>query len=216
MTTLMPSPPPAPESESVRTIRRRHLWQNFNFWLVTFTAIYSMISLVGLWVAIESARLARQSADAGVATVRAWLDAHSFKFVYSPPGARQQVTPEFTVTLENIGKTPAKALDMTVEFAFDDQSGDKRFEGCPEANLHRVPFMVAGPPGEPWPVLVATVTSAQFATLKSEAGSSASVYAHGCVRYRDVMTDRVRLTEFCVRYFGADNYTMCDNANLME
>ena len=86
---------------------------------------------------------------------------------------------------------------MTVEFAFDDRSGDKRFEGCPEA-IHRVPFG-RGTAGQPWPVLAATVTSAQFATLKSEAGSSASVYAHGCVRYRDVMTDRVRLTEFCVR-----------------
>ena len=97
MTTLMPSSPRAPESESVRTIRRRHLWQNFNFWLVTFTAIYSMISLVGLWVAIESARLGQRgcrrrhrSCPVGCAFI---------KFVYSPPGARQQVIPEFTVTL---------------------------------------------------------------------------------------------------------------------
>ncbi|MGO9607014.1 MAG: hypothetical protein ACLQAT_27090 [Candidatus Binataceae bacterium] len=76
--------------------------------------------------------------------------------------------------------------------------------------------MLAGPPGEPWTVSVTTITAAQFARLKAVAGSSASVYAHGCVRYHDVMTDQVRLTEFCVRYHGADDYVLCDNANLME
>jgi hypothetical protein len=211
----MPSATPPSDNDSRRTvIRRKHLWQNFNFWLVTFTAIYSLISLVGLWVAIQSARLAQQSADASVATVRAWLDTHSFKFVHTPPDVRQPVIPEFSMTVENLGKTPAKALAITIEFAFDNEHADKQFSGCPEANLGRIPFMVAGPPGEPWAISVSSVTAAQFAQLK--AGTNASVYAHGCVQYHDVMTDRVRLTEFCVRYYGADNYIVCDNGNLME
>jgi hypothetical protein len=211
----MPSPTPKSDDVSQRpVIRRRHLWQHFNFWLVLFTAIYSLISLYGLWVAIQSARLAQQSADASVATVRAWLDTHSFKFIYSPPDARQPVTPEFSVNVENLGKTPAKALTITLEFAFDDQHADKQFNGCPEVPPGRIPFLVAGPPGDPWTVSVSTVTAAQFARLN--AGTDASVYAHGCVRYHDVMTDQVRLTEFCVRYYGADNYIVCDNANLME
>jgi hypothetical protein len=191
-----------------------HVWHEFNFWLVTFTAIYSLISLFALWVAIRSARQAKQSADASVATVRAWLDTHSFKFIYSPPGAREQLAPQFSLTIENLGRTPAKDLSMTVGFVFEDQPTDKQFSGCPETNSNQVPFMVAGPPGEPWTVAVGTVPAADFAKLKP--GGTASVYAHGCVHYHDVMTDQVRLTEFCVRYSGGNQYMMCDNANLMD
>jgi hypothetical protein len=30
------------------------------------------------------------------------------------------------------------------------------------------------------------------------------------------MTNLQRVTEFCVRYFGGENYDMCDNSNLMD
>ena len=52
--------------------------------------------------------------------------------------------------------------------------------------------------------------AAKVAQLNEAAASSISVYAHGCVRYHDVMTNLERLTEFCVRYYGGDNYEMCD------
>jgi hypothetical protein len=206
----------ATDTSSRPVLHHRHFWHNFNFWLVLFTAVYSVISMAGLWVAIQASRLARESADAGIATVRAWVDVNSFKFIYSPASARQQIAPKFTMTVENLGKTPAKALVLTVEFAFDDQSGDKQFAGCPETNLARSPFMVAGPPGEPWTFAVENVTPAQLTGLKSTSDNNASVYAHGCVRYNDVMTNQPRLSEFCVRYYGGDSYIMCDNNNLME
>jgi len=206
----------ATETPSRPILHHRHIWHNFNFWLVIFTAVYSLISMAGLWVAIQASRLARESADAGIATVRAWLDVNSFKFIFSPPNARQQIAPRFTMTVENLGKSPAKNLVFTVEFEFDDQSGDKQFTACPESGLARSPFMVAGPPGEPFTFEVEKVTPAQLAGLKVAPGNNASVYAHGCVRYNDVMTNLPRITEFCVRYYGGDSYIMCDNNNLME
>jgi hypothetical protein len=120
--------------------------------------------------------------------------------------------------LANGGKsrrTPAKALSLTVELVFDDQSADQQFTGCPATNLTRIPFMVAGPPGEPLTFPVDTPVAAKFSLLNA-AADSGSVYAHGCVRYYDVMTNLERLTEFCVRYYGGDNYEMCDNSNLMD
>jgi hypothetical protein len=192
------------------------VWQNFNFWLVAFTAVYSLISLAALRVAILSARMARQSADASIATVRAWLDIHTLKFVYSLPNAPQPAAPGFSLTVENLGRTPAKALAVTVEFAFDGQAADKQFTGCPATNLIRNPFMVAGPPGEPFTFPIDGDLAANFAQLNGAEGSRLSIYAHGCVRYYDVMTNLQRLTEFCVRYYGGENYQMCDNSNLME
>jgi hypothetical protein len=32
----------------------------------------------------------------------------------------------------------------------------------------------------------------------------------------NLMTKLERLIEFCVRYYGGDNYEMCDNSNLRE
>ena len=213
----MTLPTPAADRPSpAERVRRRHVWQNFNFWLVAFTAVYSLISLAALRVAILSSRMARQSADASIATVRAWLDVPTLKFIHSLPDARQPVAPEFSLTLENLGRTPAKQLVLTVEFVFDDQSADKQFTGCPETNLLRNPFMVAGPPGEPFTFPLGTDLAARVAQLNGGAGSSLSVYAHGCIRYHDVMTNLQRLTEFCVRYYGGDNYEMCDNSNLMD
>jgi hypothetical protein len=127
-------------------------------------AIYSLISLAALRVAILSTRMARQSADASIATVRAWLDIHTLKFVYSPASARQSVAPTFSLTVENLGRTPAKALSLTVEFVFDDQSADKQVTGCPATNLTRIPFVVAGPPGKPFTFPVDTAVAAKFAS----------------------------------------------------
>src|SRR5262245_23479738 len=142
----MPSATPATASSPTEHLRHRHVWQSFNFWLVAFTAVYALISLAALRVAILSARLAQESADASIATVRAWLDIPALKFAYSLPNTRQPMAPEFSLTVENLGRTPAKALEVTVEFVFDNQSVDKQFTGCPETNLMRSPFMVAGPP----------------------------------------------------------------------
>jgi len=213
----MTSPTPATaHSPPAGHLRRRHAWENFNFWLVAFTAVYSLISLAALRVAIMSFRMARQSADASIATVRAWLDIPTLKFLDSPPDAHQPVAPKFSLTLENLGRTPAKELAVTVEFVFDDQSADRQFTGCPDRNLIRNPFMVAGPPGESFTFRLGTELAAKFAQLHGPTDSTLSIYAHGCVRYHDVMTNLERLTEFCVRYYGGDNYEMCDNSNLME
>jgi hypothetical protein len=210
-----PTPETAHSSPTER-LRRRHVWHSFNFWLVAFTAVYSLISLAALRVAILSSRMARQSADASIATVRAWLDIHTLKFVHSLPNAPQPGAPEFSLTVENLGRTPAKQLAVTVEFVFDDQSADKQFTRCPETNLIRNPFMVAGPPGEPFTFPLGANLAAKLAQLNGAADSGLSLYAHGCVRYHDVMTNLQRLTEFCVRYYGGDNYEMCDNSNLMD
>jgi hypothetical protein len=213
----MTSPTPATANSSTAEHgRRRHVWQSFNFWLVAFTAVYSLISLAALRVAILSARLAQQSADASIATVRAWLDIPTVKFVYPLPNAHQPAAPEFSLTVENLGRTPAKALAVTVEFAFDQQATDKQFTGCPATNLLRNPFLVAGPPGEPFTFPIGRDLAGKFAQLNGAEDSGPSIYAHGCVRYYDVMTNLQRVTEFCVRYWGGENYQMCDNSNLME
>lgn len=213
----MTSPTPAADRPSpTERVRRRHVWKNFNFWLVAFTAVYSLISLAALRVAILSSRMARQSADASIATVRAWLDVHTLKFVHSLPDAPQPVAPSFSLTVENLGRTPAKQLAVTVELVFDDQSAAKQFSGCPATNLIRSPFMVAGPPGEPFTFPLGTDLATKLAQLNGATDSRLSVYVHGCVRYHDVMTNLERLTEFCVRYYGGDNYEMCDNSNLMD
>jgi hypothetical protein len=210
----MTSPTPATAQASpTEVLRLRHVWQNLNFWLVAFTAIYSLISIAALRVAILSARMAQQSADASIATVRAWLDIPTVKFVSSPPNARQ---PEFSLTVENLGRTPAKALAVTVEFVFDSQAADEQFTTCPATNLIKNPFMVAGPPGELFTFPLGAAVAAKLAQLNEAAHNGVSVYAHGCVRYHDVMTNLERITEFCVRYYGGDNYEMCDNSNLME
>lgn len=210
-----PTPETAHSSPTER-VRRRRVWHSFNFWLVAFTAVYSLISLAALRVAILSSRMARQSADASIATVRAWLDIPTLKFVHPLPNVPQPEAPVFSLTVENLGRTPAKQLAVTVEFVFDDQSADKQFTGCPATNLIRNPFMVAGPPGEPFTFPLGTNLAAKLAQLNGAADSGLSVYAHGCVRYHDVMTNVQRLTEFCVRYYGGDNYQMCDNSNLMD
>jgi len=213
----MTSPTPATaHSPPAEHLRRRHAWENFNFWLVAFTAVYSLISLAALRVAIMSFRMARQSADASIATVRALLDIPALKFVYSLPDARQPVAPKFSLTVENLGRTPAKELAVTVEFVFDDQSADRQFTGCPERNLIRNPFIVASPPGESFSFPLGSDLAAKFAQLHGPTDSTLSIYAHGWVRYHDVMTNLERLTEFCVRYYGGDNYEMCDNSNLMQ
>jgi hypothetical protein len=156
-------------------------------------AIYSLISLAALRIAILSTRMARQSADASIATVRAWLDIHTLKFVYSPAAARESVAPTFSLTVENLGRTPAKALSLTAEFVFGDQWADQQFTGCPATNLTRNPFMVAGPPGEPFSFPVESAVAAKFAQLNDS-------------RRQTAMTNLERLTEFCVRYYGGDHY----------
>jgi hypothetical protein len=92
-----PTPETAHSSPTER-LRRRHVWNSFNFWLVAFTAVYSLISLAALRVAILSSRMTRQSADASIATVRAWLDIPTLKFVHSLPNVPQPEAPAFSLT----------------------------------------------------------------------------------------------------------------------
>jgi hypothetical protein len=79
-----------------------------------------------------------------------------------------------------------------------------------------IPSWWQDPPGEPFTFPLGTDLATKVARLNEAADSSLSIYAHGCVRYHDVMTNLERVTEFCVRSHGGDNYQMCNNSNLME
>ena len=166
------------------------------------TALYSLISLAALRVAIRSARMARQSADASIATVRAWLDIHTLMFIYSLTDAHQPAAPEILANCGNRDRTQAKALASRLSFSLTIQAADKQFSGCPATSLMRNPLMVAGPPAEPFTFPIGRDLAAKFAQLNGAPDRSLSIYAHGCVRYCEVMTNLQRLTEFRVRYYG--------------
>jgi hypothetical protein len=166
------------------------------------TALYSLISLAALRVAIRSARMARQSADASIATVRAWLDIHTLMFIYSLTDAHQPAAPEILAKCGKSGQDRGQSSGVTVEFFFDDPAADKQFSGCPATSLIRNPLTVAGPPGEPFTFPIGRDLAAKFAQLNGAPDRSLSIYAHGCVRYCEVMTNLQRLTEFRVRYYG--------------
>jgi hypothetical protein len=161
---------------------------------------------------VRQANASKQSADAEVATVRAWVTTDQHKLVYPDP-SKPLYGPIFSVNLTNVGKTPAINVEMTKEFVFDDHDSDHLFLKCPTGYKQTAPFLLADG-SMLFSDGVKDLPKEQFARL-SGFGSNA-IYVHGCIRYHDVVGDAQRLTEFCLRFYAETVATLCHGNNAMK
>jgi hypothetical protein len=170
--------------------------------LAVFTIIYTIISVWQGCISQETARASKLSADAAVASTRAWLIPTKHIPDHEQP----------SVDFVNAGKTPAVGMRSTQEFDVW-PGGDmpaRKFPGCPSGNE----TAAHGPiqPDEHLPLTPPfPLTEAQTNALKGPGG----VIIHGCLRYQNVVGGKEGLTEFCVGY-RPDRAFFCLTNNRVE
>jgi hypothetical protein len=137
----------------------------------------------------QSADAAKESADAAVAASRPWIiPANSI--TYEPGGAHKKAV---GLLWANVGKTVAMDVRGTSEHAIQSvhtPSLPQFNRGCPE-------------PGDSGTSMLSYVLADQkpfqmFAFLPPE---DAVYLIHGCIKYRDVLSNQTRITEFCDEVF---------------
>jgi hypothetical protein len=159
---------------------------------IVVVAIYRTVAALQ-WCQMRSATratktaadAARKSADAEVATVRAWLAVSDQQFVYIDPAPGKVFSPMFGLKINNVGKTIGRQLKTSEEFVFDDSAQLRHFPQCPTTHKSEIQFIKVGET-QWWSEPIKTIGKGQFARVVKRQGN-ASIYAHGCIEYRDVV-----------------------------
>ena len=166
---------------------------------VFVVAAYTTIAALQ-WCDMRTAALAaKESADAAVASVRAWIVVTK----YDPPRvqAMKLFNMPFAVEFENAGKTPATDISDGIEFVFvpKDRPAPK-FKGCPKNEDTPEMLIRAGQPFSINPEIKPHLSADQKESL-TNGNAGGSLFIHGCLHYHDVLTRKQRVTEFCGFYF---------------
>jgi hypothetical protein len=142
------------------------------------------------------------SADAATASVQAWIvpSDRSYRGIDS----ENRVIFEFD--FKNVGKT--SALDVGFGVTFDFYEGEtvttpltyQPYE-CPEIRSRS--GVLPSEPGGKYEVVTSSKSYTK-ARLDMLSKKKAHIFIHGCVTYRDALSEREHITEIGVVYFGGD------------
>lgn len=164
----------------------------------------------------ETTEATKESADAVVASVRAWIVLSK----YDPPTVRAlkifNGNMPFVVEFQNAGKTPATDITSGIEFVYV-AKGEKppKFSSCPKDDGTSSMLINAGQPFSINPEIKPHLSAQQIDTLANGSNLGGSLYIHGCVHYHDVLTRQARKTEFC-GYDYAEIMFSCPTNNQLK
>jgi hypothetical protein len=170
-------------------------------------------------IAVLSAEAAKQSSDAAMASVRAWLSVADW--VVPPP---ERINEGIGKLIENVGKTSALNPEMTEEYFFlpNKDSPIPPLTDCQDfPSSKRIAIgSVAGPSSPrsiPAREIARSFSNGQIISLSHHLGR---VILHGCVMYKLVgSAEKVGVTEFCSVFYINRNSNMtetCGNGVRME
>jgi hypothetical protein len=149
-------------------------------------SFYTLFTGIQTWKIRQSTNAATESADAAVATSRAWI----------VPAENPPQTNRLTVVLNwiNAGKTPAVKLHATAEYPSNLGSMTWGCDHLKKTNWdNRMPFLLPGTDKK----FEFTLNELPAAWTQGDPHSSQILNIHGCIWYTDVLTSRERDTEFC-------------------
>jgi hypothetical protein len=198
-------------------------YKKYKFWTLVVVIIYS-ITTVALWVQTKRATEASKiSADAEVATVRAWVVVGDWKWnaipSYDDVTASKWAPADFTYS--NIGHTPATNPKLaTMIFLYHpDGSPDPQFPLCPN-----VPVATADRPEARQNMVIipsAGVAMHWTCTLPPDqydalSHGHASLYLAGCMWYNVVSSDQFGVTQYCVEWKPDGRMEACHAYNTLK
>jgi hypothetical protein len=158
-------------------------------WIVAALSLFQYIEI------IKTTKANEKAANAAAAATAAWIVYENWSF----EGFNERNQVRFLIHFKNIGKTPAPRVATGWEYHFvlgrnavGPEYGDWQ---CPRPTAQ--PGIIGSDAG--WSTLIHSppYTDVELKMLKD---STARLYIHGCVRYRDVLTERDRITEVAVFY----------------
>lgn len=164
-------------------------------------------------IANEAADTAKVSADASVASVRAWIIwAGNVGLMPVKPG---EETARYDFTIINAGKTPAINLFTATQFKYRPPPPSKQvipdFGRCQSVDLRRsnpnAPYLSINVPTRISDVL-------PQATTDYERGITArreyfGLFLKECIRYHDVLSNEERVTGICLSVFDGSLVSSC-------
>ena len=161
--------------------------------IVTISTIISLYMWYEMRKTTEATKLA---ADAAAASSAAWIAMESFK----TDGIRNdRIT--FDVVFKNIGKTPALDVKAGIEFTFTAPINPENLDNVPKYEPYQCPKPTVHPgilpPDKLWgttfsPFDFHKFTPEEIQMLKNR---TARFFVHMCATYRDVLSDKERITE---------------------
>jgi len=213
-------------TEGARDQRKnpKPFYKKYNFWMLVVVSIYS-VTAIGLWCQTKRATEAtKESADAQVATVRAWMWPVKWQENHIPSFADMQAGKwaPFDFQLLNVGHTPAINPRMRkIAFIYHadiDSLAMPEFPHCPDKPPPEDPgareAQVVLPNEGPQMHLAATKLSAdQYYTLFK---GHATLTMWGCVYYNIVSSDQIGISEYCMEWRPDGRGLSCHGNNSMK
>jgi hypothetical protein len=174
--------------------------------IAVITAIYAAFSALQWGELISMTEATKESADASVISVRAWVLTDGTELT----GNRLDIP--YILKFRNVGKTPARNILIAVEFKVQDSvRPEPVFTKCPnDPDSAVIPYIRPDEPFSDNRQLPHATTEERRISL---AGKPGTLYVHGCVSYFDLVSNQQRLTEFCQ---DVSVGTLCHNNNKLE
>jgi hypothetical protein len=214
--------PPSDSDQHHPDKRKRDTIDKVSFWIqvgtLYFVGTYTLITL-GLYCQTKkvlnetrranrvTASIARESAEATIAGVRAWVDIQDW---YVPVAT--DINKGIALKIIDLGNTPAMNLQLREKYEFLPKGAAiPNFVGCPDVTsinigsaLEPSKPTIDQPPIGPFPPTT-LITKDQMQAIAPDA---ARIILHGCIGYDTVATspqtkNNVRgLTKFCSVFYG--------------
>ncbi len=172
--------------------------------MVLVVTISTIISLY-MWNEMKKTTEATKiSADAAAAATAAWIAVERFTIKSIE---KDQII--FDIVFKNIGKTPALDAKAGWEFMFINQSPPNDLTNMPKRDPYKCPERMSVnlgilPPDKTWGNIVPSESGhMSIDEVQRIKNRTAKLVIHGCAKYRDVLTDKERITEFEGYYPGS-------------
>ena len=179
--------------------------------MVLIVSVSMLISL-NMWNEMrKSTDAAKMSADAAAASTAAWISEE--RFVIKSIEKDEII---FEVVFKNIGKTPALDAKAGCEFTFINASRPDDLTDIPKRDPYQCPERMSMnlgilPPDKTWKNTIRTESGRMSVEqVQSIKNRTAKIVIHLCAKYRDIFSDRERITELG-RYFPG-NFDTADMA----
>ncbi|WP_289268652.1 hypothetical protein [Nitrospira tepida] len=172
------------------------------------TLVITGATVVNVWVASQQWQSmqdtlteTRRASDAAAASTSALIAVERFVIK-----SIEKDGVVFDITFKNIGQTPALEAKAGFEFEFiggppNDFTGIPQYDSyqCPKTNVN----LGILPPNKTWGTTLPTGSGKMSAEeIQMIKNRTAKIFIHACAKYRDVLTERERITEVGAYYPG--------------
>jgi hypothetical protein len=188
--------PPRIEERNEANQKRQETRDKWKFRLEIATLAFVFITVVINWYIFnemsKTTKANTLSADAAAASTAAWIVVEDFTY----KGITEDMA-DFQIAFKNVGKTPALDAAAGFEFVFipgvpwlTDVPRYQPFE-CPKTYVN----MGIVSPEKPWGIKDLRSNPLTIGQIKMINARAGKIFIHGCAKYRDILTDRERITE---------------------